>query len=153
MSKKYLWIIASAVVIAAASTAAVQADDEVPAAGKLAPPPIHEPFAGPNLLPCKKGDETTPGIEGCVEHRILKGDRQIEGLNSSISAGLANARMQRQFVTAHRAWLTYRNVDCESRSSIYEGGTLRPLASAECDVDRNKQRIQDLREFRRALDG
>jgi uncharacterized protein YecT (DUF1311 family) len=155
MSKKF-WVIAAALAVTAgASTAVVQADDGAPAqaAGKISPPPIHEPFGGSNLLPCKKDDGTTQGIEGCVEHQILKSDQQIEELNSSISSGLGSARMQRKFVAGHSAWLTYRNTDCNSMASIYEGGSLESLTYAQCLESRNKRRIGDLRDFRRGPEG
>jgi uncharacterized protein YecT (DUF1311 family) len=152
MSKRVLFLTAVAVVAAIASVAVVQADGGTPAqAGKLSPPPIHEQFAAPgHLLPCTQGDDTTPGLEGCAEHRVLKSDGQIDKLNGSISSELANARMKREFIAAHRAWLTYRNADCDSMSSIYEGGTLMPLADIECIENRNERRIKDLSEFRKA---
>jgi uncharacterized protein YecT (DUF1311 family) len=155
MPKKF-WVLATTVALTAlASTAAVQADDGAPAngAGTLAPPPIHEPFGGSNLLPCKKDIGTTAGVEGCVEHQILKSDRRIEELNSSIASELGSTRMQREFVAGHRAWLTYRNADCRSMSSIYEGGSLESLAYAQCLESRNSRRIGDLREFSRGPGG
>ncbi len=145
------WVLGVAAVLATiASVAVVQADSGKPArASALSPPPIHESFAAPgHLLPCKKGDETTPGLEGCAEHRVLKSDGQIDKLNSSISSELETARMKRAFVAAHRAWLAYRNADCESMASIYEGGTLKPLAHILCVEGRNERRVRDLRDFR-----
>jgi len=152
MSKKVRVLAAIVAVVAVAALGVAQAHGGTPAqAGKPSPSPIHELFSAPGrLLPCKADDKTTPGLEGCAEHRVLKSDGQIDKLNSSISSGLANARMQREFVAAHRAWLAYRNADCNSMSSIYEGGTLLPLAYLECIEGRNEQRIKDLREFRRS---
>ncbi len=139
-------------VVAFASIAVAQADSGGSAhAAALSPPAIHEPFAAPGrLLPCDPSDDSTPGLEGCAEHRVLKSDAQIDKLNGSIASGLATAPMRRAFVAAHRAWLAYRNADCKSMSSIYEGGTLMPLAYIQCVEARNKQRIEDLRGFRAA---
>jgi uncharacterized protein YecT (DUF1311 family) len=151
MSKR-IWVLAATAAVAVAALGAAQAASDTPArAASLSPPPIHEPFSAPgHLLPCKKGDNSTPGLEGCAEHRVLKSDGQIDRLNSSISSELVGTRTKREFVAAHRAWLAYRNADCNSLSSIYEGGTLTSLAYIECLESRNERRIRDLREFRRA---
>ena len=151
MREKVLLLAAVAVIAAVGSVVVTQADGTEPAqAAKAGPPPIHEPFT---VLPCPSNPTSTPDLEGCLEHQILRTDRTIENLNSSIFSliGPDNVHLPRDFIAAHRAWLAYRKADCLAVSEQYEGGTLSPVAYAECVVKRNDQRIKDLRAFRHDL--
>jgi uncharacterized protein YecT (DUF1311 family) len=112
----------------------------------LAPPVIHESFT---LLPCTgaPATRTTLELEGCAEHRIVADDVQINALSRQIFAALFDGAARGRYVAAARAWLAYRQADCQSMSDVYEGGTLAAVVDAQCQAARDDQRVKDLRAF------
>jgi uncharacterized protein YecT (DUF1311 family) len=128
-----------------------------PAAGSggrsaaLSPPAIHETFT---LLPCPAAatQGSTLDQEGCVEHQIVTGDRQVDALNRTIFTELGDNAARRRFTTGHAAWLVYRHAYCLSRSDTAEGGTLAGLIDARCSARISAQHITDLRDFLDDLD-
>ena len=125
----------------------------VAATATLKPPVIKESFT---LLPCPKNPQSTLDLEGCAEHRILRTDAAINARVKTIFVLLGRDRTvaaQARFVRGERAWLAYRRAVCDSRSDVFEGGTLAGLAAANCVADANVAHLKDLRAFERALRG
>jgi uncharacterized protein YecT (DUF1311 family) len=120
------------------------------AAAKLAPPRIHEIFTP---LPCngRAGHRNTLQQLGCAEQSILRTDRQLGSVANDLFSRLPDGPARRRFVLGVRAWLSYRNADCASRSDVFEGGTRAPVLAAQCMAARDKTRLSDLRAFASAL--
>jgi uncharacterized protein YecT (DUF1311 family) len=118
---------------------------------RVPPPVVREHFT---VLACagQPRQRTTVLEEGCVEQQILATDGQINAVARSIFSLLGSAARLR-FIAAQKAWLNYRRADCNSVSDVFEGGTLAPLLYARCSVDRNAQRVKDLRTFHKQLAG
>ena len=116
----------------------------------LSAPVIQEHFT---LLPCEGSPSarTTLQEEGCLEHRILATDGQIDAVARSIFALVGTSAARRNFILAQTAWLRFRRADCESVSDVFAGGTLASLVDARCTLERNAERIKDLRAFRADL--
>jgi uncharacterized protein YecT (DUF1311 family) len=154
MSPKLLSLMAAAVVTAIAATgfAATQAGGASPAAStvRLQPVVIHETFAP---LPCSgsPNHRTTLQQAGCTEKQILRTDTQIDLLEAHIFPILFDDRARRDLNAAQHAWLRYRKADCLSMSDLFEGGTEAGVVDAQCEADRNGQRVKDLRAFHRDL--
>jgi uncharacterized protein YecT (DUF1311 family) len=106
-------------------------------------PVIHESFTA---LPCPSKPTNTVQIEGCAEHKILAGDKQIDALNAKIFAKLTKSG-RAGFITGSADWLKYRNTSCDAVASIYSGGTLEPVADANCDVSINTTHITELKQM------
>ena len=102
-------------------------------------PVLRESFT---LLPC--AHNTTLGIEGCVEHRILVFDAVINLLRHQIVGLLNNTAANRDFVIAEIDWFTYRRALCSSESDQYEGGSLVPVVFANCVVRLDQRHITEL---------
>jgi uncharacterized protein YecT (DUF1311 family) len=138
-----------AVVLAVCAVSAASISAAV-AAAPLAAPVIKEPFT---LLPCPKGSakDTTLGMEGCAEHRIVASDKQIDQLAKQIFGKLQDNAARRRFVAGETAWLAYRRASCNSRSDVYEGGSLAVVVFGTCEAGLNTQHIADLTAFRKAL--
>src|SRR3954453_18620337 len=101
--------IAITIAVAAIAAIAVPPPGGAGAAAKLAPPVIRETFTP---LPCptsKAEAETTPGMQGCSEQEILRNDAKIDAVAKRVFARLRSTAARKRFVTAQRAWLTYRN--------------------------------------------
>jgi uncharacterized protein YecT (DUF1311 family) len=134
-----------ATVLAAVSIAAVCATAAVAAGG---PPVIKEPFTP---LPCPAHPSTTLALEGCAEKAILKTDAKINSQAKTIYARLRTAGGKASFVRGEKSWLSYRRSSCSAQASKYTGGTLEPVAYAQCEVTRNTSHIGDLNRLNAAL--
>lgn len=126
--------VASALILCAAVPASV-------AATKPSAPVIHETFT---LLACPSKPQTTVQVEGCAEHRVVAIDRTIDGLNAKAFAKLGTSG-RASFVTANTAWVQYRDAVCASQSSIYHGGSVQPVAYADCLVAIDKSHVSELK--------
>jgi uncharacterized protein YecT (DUF1311 family) len=104
------------------------------------PPVIHEVFTP---LPCPMHPVSTADQEGCQEKVILATDRTINARARAIFELLIPSA-RASFVTGERAWLRYRQQNCEADSSKFAGGTLAGVEFAGCVIARNKTHLLDL---------
>jgi uncharacterized protein YecT (DUF1311 family) len=49
-----------------------------------------------------------------------------------------------KLLAAQRAWLTYRDANCDSVKFQYEGGSIQPMIWSQCMADTTQQRITTL---------
>jgi len=114
---------------------------------RLTPPVLHEAFTP---LACPKRPRSTLQIEGCAEHRVLGIDRSIDALNARAFARLGRAG-RAAFVRANADWLAYRDAQCTSEASVYAGGSIQPVAYADCLVSIDSSHVRELRSALLAL--
>jgi uncharacterized protein YecT (DUF1311 family) len=117
------------------------------AASTSSAPVIHESFT---LLACPKKPTTTVQIEGCAEHKVVALDKAIDTLNAKVFAKLAKPG-RTAFISASSAWVQYRNDTCNAEASIYSGGTIQPVAYANCLVSVDGSHLTDLKATLTAL--
>jgi uncharacterized protein YecT (DUF1311 family) len=122
-----------------------------PASAAAAPsasaPVVHEQFT---LLPCPGKPSTTVQIEGCAEHKVVALDKKIDALNAQIFAKL-NKSGRAALIATNSDWLTYRNEACTTEASVYSGGTLQPIAYANCLVSIDTSHVAELKAMQTAL--
>jgi uncharacterized protein YecT (DUF1311 family) len=123
-----------------ASGATRRGDGATAAAG---PPVITEHFKP--LLACNPN--TTVGMEGCGEHRVIAADSRLDADVRVISGLLSGGAARRDFSSAQAKWLAYRDADCASQSDVYEGGTEQPVAYVDCLAADDGARRADLKGF------
>jgi uncharacterized protein YecT (DUF1311 family) len=109
---------------------------------KLRPPVITEDFTP---LPCHKN--TTLGMEGCAESRLLSADQRLNEQVAVVFELYRTDGEKLDFVKAEKLWFTYRVSDCQSFAAIFEGGSIAPLDYAECEVHDDQSRGADLHSF------
>jgi uncharacterized protein YecT (DUF1311 family) len=112
------------------------------------PPVISESFT---KLPCPANPKSTVDYEGCLEQKLLRSDRAINTQAAQIFQLLGSVSARAAFGFGERAWLTYRRRSCTAESSIYAGGTAKPLAFLRCSVNRNSTHQTELAELKRAI--
>ncbi len=117
------------------------------AAATAAPPTIQETFTP---LACPHHPRTTLQLEGCAERRVTATDRTIDGLNARVFAKLRAAGRAR-LVQTNTAWLKYRDAACAVEASIYSGGSLQPVAYANCLVSIDSSHVAELKRMLLAL--
>ncbi|MBW4077427.1 MAG: DUF1311 domain-containing protein [Acidobacteria bacterium] len=108
----------------------------------IAPPMLKEDFT---LLACTQSN--TLGLEGCAEHQIVALDKQINSLRRHVFSTLVVAGARRDFVRAEVSWTSYRSSLCQSESSVYQGGSLAPVAYANCLAQSDRRHLSALRQF------
>lgn len=118
------------------------------AATTSAAPVIHESFTP---LACPSKPRTTLQIEGCAEHRVIAIDRTIDSLNAKAFAKLHRSG-RAAFTAASTAWFGYRDENCTAQASIYSGGTIQPVAYADCLVSIDTSHVRELRAMLTALE-
>ncbi|MES1246242.1 MAG: lysozyme inhibitor LprI family protein [Actinomycetota bacterium] len=115
----------------------------------IAPPPaIHEPFT---LLPCPAKQISTLDYEGCAEHAIVRTDTQIDTLTRQIFGRIRTKDGRAAFVRSEAAWLVYRKTSCAAAASKYAGGTFAGIVDSQCQADRNRVHVGELRDLLKTL--
>jgi uncharacterized protein YecT (DUF1311 family) len=104
-------------------------------------PTIHERFT---LLACPSKPRTTLQLEGCAEHKTVALDKTIDGLNAQIYGKLSKPG-RASLITTNTDWVLYRNAACTTEASIYSGGSIQPVAYANCLVNFDSSHITELR--------
>ena len=113
----------------------------------LEPPVIVEPFT---LVPCDAA--TTLGMQGCLEHRIVRMDRRIDADVAVLFRLLPTGGARRRLVVAQDDWISYRLADCRSQADANAGGTLAGVDAAACELRDSTARRGDLVAFYRGLE-
>lgn len=111
-------------------------------------PKLTEAFT---LLPCPAHPKTTVEVEGCAEHQIVRLDRRIDAEAQALYDLKTDPMAKADFAKAQQAWVDYRRAECHSESDAYSGGSLEPVAFANCEVRINQERVRDLRELQGEL--
>ena len=99
------------------------------------------------MLPCDPKDQSTLGIEGCLEEQVAELHGQINALAATIFRKLRTRPSRQRFVDGEAEWLHFVGVVCNSRSDIYEGGSAAPIAAGNCAIDRAREHLTDLKSF------
>jgi uncharacterized protein YecT (DUF1311 family) len=132
---------------AAALALSVIAPASAGAASSPSAPVIHEQFT---LLACPQKPTTTVQIEGCAEHKIVATDKTIDALNAKIFTKLTKTG-RADFIATNTDWVKYRNAACAAEASIYSGGTIQPVAYADCLVSIDASHVTELKTMVLAL--
>ena len=112
------------------------------AAPRMKPPVITEPFT---VLACDQN--STIGIEGCEEHKLVVTDKRIDREVRLLFTILPDSAARMRLAEAETAWFAYRQADSRSQGDIYEGGSESPVASLACAVNNDEARSADLHGF------
>jgi uncharacterized protein YecT (DUF1311 family) len=112
---------------------------------RTAPPKVTEPFTP---LPCDAN--TTVGMEGCAERKIVRADADVDQLVQLIWDN-STPDGKSHLADAQTAWQAYRKAACVSESDKYAGGTLAPVVDAQCTVRLTRVRAAELRRQLRLL--
>jgi uncharacterized protein YecT (DUF1311 family) len=103
------------------------------------------PIVRENFTPLACDTNTTIGLEGCAEHRIVYEDRLINQLRDRVFQSLLDNAVRRRFILAENDWFTYRQAACRSESDSNEGGSLAPVDFANCAGRLDQHHIAELR--------
>lgn len=101
---------------------------------------------------CAKVDQAA--LKECMEAAFKKAEEELKILYRQIEQRLKDdAGRKEQFVTAQRAWLFFRDLECEFSASGVAGGTIYPMVFSSCALQLTHQRSKDFKTYLNCKEG
>jgi len=99
-------------------------------------------------VPCGQAG-TQAEANACSRRDYEKSDAEMNKVYAKLMAELAEykGRDQEKLRRAQTLWLQYRDANCESESSIYLGGSIRPAVYNSCLASVTQERTRRLAQF------
>lgn len=94
---------------------------------------------------CKE-PQTQMEINVCAGIEYQNADKRLNQVYQKLMPKLSAARKQK-LIVAQRAWLNFRDTNCEFEMSQFEGGTMAPAAKAGCMAQLTKTRTTQLEQY------
>lgn len=107
-----------------------------------------------HALDCSKASNTME-INECASIEQQKVEVKLNQVYQRVMKGMEKdyasdgnfAGMKKAFVNAQRAWIKFREADCDAVYQKHIGGTIRNVMHISCMQAHAKKRIVDLEEF------
>jgi uncharacterized protein YecT (DUF1311 family) len=91
-------------------------------------------------------DDSQAGLNQCAGDAYKKADAALNATYKQVMARLKDSEAAaKSLVAAQRAWIAYRDAQCDFMSSGVEGGSARPMIVAQCLEQLTTQRADDLK--------
>jgi uncharacterized protein YecT (DUF1311 family) len=99
-------------------------------------------------------DQSQAGLDMCASNELQYADRIMNSLYRALRADMSPQEAQR-FVLAQRAWLNWRDRECEMQTHGGFGapGTITPMMMNECLRDMTRDRVDRFRDFTKCAPG
>ncbi|MGZ8370207.1 MAG: lysozyme inhibitor LprI family protein [Caulobacteraceae bacterium] len=91
------------------------------------------------------GGESTAGMIQCIGAELAIQDARLNAAYKRVMAGL-NTRQKTKLQAAQRAWLAFRDADCESKTDE-DWGTLSRITANDCMLSRTVERTIELENY------
>jgi len=100
-------------------------------------------FDCPYTLKCSEGGQEQMNI--CLENEYKKIDNKLNALYKQLLNSLENPKKLKE---AQKAWLRFRNLDCDyANSGLLKEGSYYFYSQTACFIDHTEKRIRDLQKF------
>jgi uncharacterized protein YecT (DUF1311 family) len=98
--------------------------------------------------PCKN-PMTQFDMNFCSRRAYEKADAELNRVYKKLMLELAGFTndLRPKFQEAQSLWLKYRDANCDSEASIYEGGTIRPTVYYSCLASVTRERTRGIKAF------
>ena len=96
-------------------------------------------------LDCSNGPQSA--LNECAAVDFRAADAQLNTAYQAITRRLTDTPARRSLVEAQRAWICFRDAECELDTKSSEGGSIRPLLFSECQRRLTKRRTADLNAY------
>ncbi|KGM33283.1 lysozyme inhibitor LprI family protein [Inquilinus limosus] len=91
-------------------------------------------------------DDSQAGLNQCAGDAYKKADAALNAAYKQVMARLKDSEAAaKSLVAAQRAWIAYRDAECDFMSSGVEGGSARPMIVAQCLEQLTTRRADDLK--------
>jgi uncharacterized protein YecT (DUF1311 family) len=82
----------------------------------------------------------------CAEYHFIERDLQLNDEYRKLQKNL-DGRDLKALIAAQRAWVSFRDHDCEFATSDIDGGSMRPMVSLKCKQELTEDRIAQLKKY------
>lgn len=105
----------------------------------------------------KPGGSTTIGIAACITAETAEWDAILNEEYKAAQAMLAKQDAEGRsdimdrtdaLLVAQRAWIAFRDAECNARYAIWQDGTIRTIVGANCHLTMTASRALALRDMR-----
>lgn len=110
--------------------------------------------------PAAKADECDnatggqAGLDQCYDKVFKKSDAELNKLYKQIEARLKDdAATTKLLVTAQRAWVAFRDSECNFQSAGASGGSIGPMIHSMCLDGLTQSRIKDFQGYLKCEEG
>lgn len=87
-------------------------------------------------------------MTACADRAYRKSDAELNRTYQAVAARLRNAKpLAEKLVTAQRAWIAYRDAECNFSSANAAGGSVYPMVVSTCRDDLTKTRTETLKGY------
>ncbi len=94
------------------------------------------------------------GLNDCFAKLAGKSDAELNAVYSQIMARLkSDAATTKLLVAAEKAWVTFRDAECNFSSAGVSGGSAAPMIWAMCLDGQTKARVKDLKAYLNCEEG
>ncbi|MEO9540490.1 MAG: lysozyme inhibitor LprI family protein [Lentilitoribacter sp.] len=91
------------------------------------------------------GELPQQGMNYCAAQDFHKADLALNAAWSLIRKdAIKRSDGEDPLLTGQRAWLDYRDNQCEAESLVFEGGSLQPFINASCRARTTRARTEEL---------
>ncbi len=94
--------------------------------------------------PCAPEAQRSSQLMACAEREFKQASAELTRARAELNADL-EPRSRVKLRATERAWLKYRQTNCDTEASIYEGGTIQPLIQLRCMARLTRDRAAELR--------
>jgi len=115
---------------------------------------VMSPVLAQSPDPCATQANTIE-INECLTQRLKDRDKTLNAEYQSLLRRLKPSdtfddktdypRARRHLIDSQRAWITFRDNDCQGRFVLYELGTIRVAVVLSCQIEHTERRTRDLR--------
>ncbi len=101
------------------------------------------------------GDKTNQtDMNICAGHAYSRADGELNSVYKQIAGRLkGDPDTAKLLVAAQKAWIGFRDAECNFSSSTVQGGTAYPFISNSCLYNKTRSRIQELKLYLKCTDG
>jgi len=90
-----------------------------------------------------KDTKTQLDMNTCLASAYGDADRDLNALYTSVKGKLNPAAIAK-LQEAQRAWIRYRDANCEAEAGLYEGGSIQPAVRSGCLGRVTRARVAEL---------
>ncbi len=88
---------------------------------------------------------STADMTQCYDAELKKADAELNRTYQEALGKLKGDNVTR-LRTAQRAWVAYRDAQCQAAYKMFEGGTIAPLAFTQCKTKLTQSRTKEIRQ-------
>ena len=87
-------------------------------------------------------------MDECASEAYRKSDAELNALYKQIEQRLkSDTGTTKLLIAAQRAWVVFRDAECNFSTSRVSGGTIYPMIYTECADGLTQRRIEDLKRY------